>query len=207
MAQKQYLTLIESNTTLPIDLESVKEHLGIVGTDDDARIQSYIWAAIDHLERATGNSYSEKTWLLTLNGFPTLVNWMELNLLYWNDFYPWYSRMANRSIVLPFPPTQPDSVEIQYYNVDNTIQTWETNKYRVQYPSNDNAMVNPVEDYPATYNRPDSVQILFTTVASLPKSFELLVKNMVAMFNENREGQWDFSGIDRFIHNLKQAGY
>lgn len=203
----KYLTLVSIDAPT-VDLDLLKAHLGIIFDNDDDRLTAYTLAAIKDIENSTGNSYLEKSYILTLSGFPTLNHWMNANLAYWGDMYPWYSRTGDRNIYLPQPPLKSDTVIVQYYDLDNVLQTWSTDEYYVQYPSFDPGWITPVDDYPATYDRPDSVQITYSTgVTGMPDDLELAVLNMVSMFNENREGQWDFKGLDRFIANNKQARY
>lgn len=65
------LVQLTNPTELPVDLCEVKDHLGIVGTDDDIRLIRLIKAATNRIERFSGMRLCSQTVRLDLEGFPS----------------------------------------------------------------------------------------------------------------------------------------
>lgn len=207
---KPYLQLVTPQTDLPpgCGLEDVKLYLGITNALDDTRLTALIRAAVDEIENETGLKLTSEVYKLNLNGFPNLSNYIVNNMLYYQDFFLYYNRYAKKRIYLPHPPLLSESVSVHYYDENNQLQAWGTDQYYVGSPETEPGFIEPVGDYPTAYDRPDSVQVTFTTQGDvLPARVSLVVCAMVSFWNENREGQGSCPAIDRLIDNLKGARY
>lgn len=104
--------LITPPESEPITLEEAKEHMRVIGTNDDKYITRLISAARMDIEEYISRALLTQTWELYLDGF--------------------YDRgmVWNGEIIIPRPPLQ--SVEsIKYYDSDGVLQTWEASKYQV----------------------------------------------------------------------------
>ncbi|MEZ6033534.1 MAG: head-tail connector protein [Planctomycetaceae bacterium] len=171
------LNLITQNTALPLTLSSVKESLAIDSTSDDNRLTAMIWAASLFIEKSTNRSFSSNTYELTLDSFP-------------------------RRIDVPLPPLA-SITYIKYYDTNNTLQTMNSSDYIVVFGQRSKSTITHIENFPATYNRPDAVTIRFTTAATEnTELFKMAVKVLVAHWNENREGQQIPAGFDSILNML-----
>src|SRR5512139_2016780 len=51
-------------------LTTVKNHLRVTSSTEDALLQVYINAAVDYIERRTGYSLLNQQWIITMDSFP-----------------------------------------------------------------------------------------------------------------------------------------
>ena len=171
--------ILPDQNDLPVELDSIKADLGITGTANDARLSQLIWRATDICEQWTGRTYCEQTFKLTLPKF-------------------------TKQIDIPRPPL--DFIdEVRYYDTANVLQLMdEANFYVVK--SDFNNYIEFVE-MPLTYNRPDCVQIVFTTDPIQPFLFPATVSLICGWLNENREGQAMPEGIIRLLGLMRDGTY
>lgn len=167
----------------PDMLAAVKADRGISHSNDDTRLQRYILAAIDFIERETGMSFISTTF----DG----VDWC-----------------FQRRMYIPRPPLL-EIVSVKYYDSDNVLQTVDPSKYTVIKSKFEEAQLYFFEMPPRGFKRPDGIIIRFTTDNSTyPAVFPRLVEAISGAWNENREGQFkDIQAIDRCIGQLKTGRY
>lgn len=65
--------LVTSPTSEPLTLQQVRDHLRIIGTDEDDYLTELIAAARAEFEELTGRQIMEATWEFTLSGFREYV--------------------------------------------------------------------------------------------------------------------------------------
>ena len=173
------LRVIEPATELPVSLERIKEDLGIVDEQNDTRLTQLIWRAVDLCEQWTGRSWCVQQFELVLPAFTTVIE-------------------------LPRPPL--DTVDqVNYCNADNEQVTLDAANYYVV--KGDSHSFIQFINKPDTYQRPDCVQIQFTTDALYPYLFHAAVSLIVGHLNENREGQDFPDGINRVLGLLRDGQY
>lgn len=180
---------------LAIDLNTALAHLCIDGTSEYDRVTELINAAQNYIETA-------------ITGGITLVNTQWLEVL---PYFDQFSQLPNReslwvqynttsyryptscSISLPKPPhISVDS--ITYYDADNVQQTLATDQYYVLLPYRQPATVQPVTTWPATYCRPDAVQITFTAgFSTVPPALKHAILLLIAEWDRHR-GDTSVSG-------------
>ena len=64
------ITIVTPPLALPVTVAEAKAYARIDFDDADALIESLIGAARDHLEQATGRTFVQTTYQLTLDAFP-----------------------------------------------------------------------------------------------------------------------------------------
>lgn len=129
------LTQVEGPTSYPVTLQEVKANGRITHTDEDALISSYIAAATDAVELATGKAWAAQTWRATLDAFED-------------------------EIVIPMGPVTA-VVEITYLDSDGVSQTVADTDYTVDTESAD-CRIAPVTDWPTAQDIYNAVTIEFT---------------------------------------------
>ena len=67
------LELITAPSKLAISIDDVRDHLRLVGTDDDPDIERRIKSAIDQIESATSRQLITATYTLHLDWFPAVI--------------------------------------------------------------------------------------------------------------------------------------
>lgn len=120
---------------MPFNLEEFKEHSRIIGTDDDASVYAYMMAAIANAEAYTWRPIGRQTWHLYLD------KWEFASYLF-------LSKSPVQSVV-----------SIQYYDVNNNLQTLSTNDYEVSL--NDDPCRIKIKNMPQIYDRLEAVCITF----------------------------------------------
>lgn len=72
------IELVTPTTVTPFTLEEVKDHLRVVGTDDDSYIQELILVMVDVAQAITRRAIYTSTWKLYLDRFPCASEDFEL---------------------------------------------------------------------------------------------------------------------------------
>lgn len=121
--------------SFPVSLVEAKHQLGYFHSEDDAHVQGLIAIATEEAERATGVYTHFITVKQTLSCFP-----------------------AGMITLLKYPFAKIES--IQYYDADNTLQTWAASNYRV-YSHNLDAEIEEINGWPTIYDRQDAIQITY----------------------------------------------
>lgn len=134
------LELVTPPTDRLISLDDVKKNINVDTADDDAKILRLIQAAeayLDGRDGVTGRCYRPQVWKAFLPAFTDCIE-------------------------LPLPPTL-SIVSIEYYDLNDALQTLATSYYRVIEGGSTGDRIIPEESttYPSTNTRPDAVQITF----------------------------------------------
>lgn len=172
-------------SALPIDLSEAKDHLRVIGSDEDALIRQKIRTAMAHVENLTGH-------ILTPGNFE-------------------YSAKAFDDVVKldRYPVTAVSS--IQYSDASNNLQTLPTDDYIVNlrgFP----VTIEPgiLKTWPSTANRHAAVIITFAagyTQSNLPAELKEAILLVLSFLYDNRgdEGHRTLpKTIVDLIHPLKQ---
>jgi uncharacterized phiE125 gp8 family phage protein len=164
------LTETVAPTSEPVALADMKAHLRVDTADDDTLITALIKAARQYVEGVTGRALVDRTYRLDLPRFSSVMR-------------------------LPKPPLIAVS-QIQYYDEDNSIQTWAASNYEVDEPA-ERVLLSDTGTFPNIYNRHDAVQITYTVgygtdlspVQAIPEPILVAIKLLVGDYYENREGR------------------
>lgn len=187
------LRLQTGSTELIVSLAQAKEHLGVDHGYDDDRITALIQAAQSLVESEARQDFVSKTWVLDLRDFP---------------------RSRCNMIELPRPPLR--SVDSVKYYSSGTLTTVPSSDYYTVRPYQQPGLIEPVTSWPACDDRPDAVQITFTTgsTGTTPPAAIHAVKMLAAAWNENREAEVVGTissqlqiGLDRLLNQLWVGGY
>lgn len=130
----QYIRTVENNN-YPITIDEAKSHLRVVGTFDDSDIGAIIAAATGTVENYTWRPLMEQTWKLYLDS----------------------SEVIEEIIINKAPLISIDL--IQYYDVNNQLQTLSTNDYYTDIVG-DPARVK-ITTMPQVYDRFNAMVITF----------------------------------------------
>ena len=178
--------MIYTQVTAPkyraVSLNDAKAHLKTSGTDDDARIQTYIDAAIQYVENFTGRALITQTWDQYFDGFP----WAAL--------------------VLAKAPLQSVS-SITYSDSDNATQTLGTSIYTVDanhVPGRVYLAYN--QTWPTAAVKPKAVKVEFVAgygddAASVPESLKQAILLRTQMLYE-QPINYDYEGLDNAVNAL-----
>lgn len=152
-------------STEPITLAEAKAQARVDVATDDALITALIVAARNVCENELQRSLMPQTWKLVDGAFPSA------------------------SIDLPFPTLQ-SVTSVKYYDANNVQQTLVLNTgYRVDTTSQPGRVV-AVDVWPATYDRPDAVEIIYVagyaSAAAVPQSIKQWILMRVATMYDNR---------------------
>ena len=168
---------VTADTTFPVTLSEVKDHLGITLTDDDKRLEGYIDAASTWAERSVrgGIATRTQTWDLIRPDFPGGQN-------------------SRGRIEFPKPPLQ-SVTTVKYLDNDSVLTTLvEDTDYRVALDFRGPGWIVPMPDtfWPTVRDqRDDGVQIRFVaghaTNALVPSNIKHAMLMLIAHWNENRE--------------------
>lgn len=187
-------------TTYPVSLADVKSHLAITGTQDDARLQSYIAAATNQIEAKTGRGFMAQTWVEYHDCFP--------RERYMQAFETVRSPVSSVS-------------SLTYYDDSNTLQslTQGTSYYAV-LPTDSAAILSPVRSlsgvldpwWPSEYRwRPDCIALTYVCAWSpLPDMLVHAVKLLVAYWNDGNRGSNDLeipTALEDVIAHLRYGWY
>src|SRR6266446_55984 len=109
------LTLISQEPFSAVTVADLRQHLNIVGSQDDAYLATLLDAAVVYAERWTGMDFASKTWQLVLDRFPGWSN-------YWggDPLDAWPGRQAARIDLRRGPLQSIDSIE--YRDAANVLQ-------------------------------------------------------------------------------------
>lgn len=159
----------------------VKTHLRLDTNEERARVESVlIPAATEWIQSLTNRQLINATWVF---------------------LYPSFAAAAARSprgaIYVPRPPLQ-EVVSIEYFDSQNTLQTWGEENYVVYAPRGPMAKpgwIWPVSGptwYPSSYSRPDAVQIKAVcgygpSAATVPGGLRQAMLLLVSELFERRE--------------------
>lgn len=170
--------------------------LNIQHDDDDTAIASLISAATDMVDAEfgeLGRALITQTWSLTLSAFPSA-----------------------RRITLPVSPVQ-QVTQVQYFDVDNTQQTFDSNAYRL-ISARDEGYLDLVEgqDWPATADRADAVEIQYeagfgAASTDVPEGIRRAVKAMVRQWYDHPSAVSDKGletmplGVRTLLHKYRVA--
>lgn len=152
-----------------VTVQEVKSHSRIDGDNDDAYIASLAKAAQDALDGPsgmTGRALMTQTWKLTLG------------------------LMSGKSrLAIPVAPFQAVTT-LKYYDADNVQQTADLADYIV-FGDDDRAYVEPNTAWPAMYDRPDALELVFVAGYgnrdAVPQSIVQACFLLIAHWYEHRE--------------------
>lgn len=167
------LSLVTPPKSEPVSLSEAKAHLRVTHDAEDALISGLIVAAREAAEEMTGRQIGVATWRLTLDGFPSGVE----------------------AIELPKPPLV-EVESIVYDDGSGVEQTWDPDEYIVAtydgpFAPAGQVYPRPGYCYPATANRPGSVRITFRAGSedAPPEGLRSLMLLLVGDLYEHREAQ------------------
>jgi len=152
--------------TLPVTLQEAKNHLRVIGSDDDAYILALISAATNIAEAFQNRTYMQRQRVYKLDEFPAMVN-------------------------LPYPPVTMVNA-IQYVDANGQTQTLSSAKYQVDLDSGF-ARVMPAygESWPTIRSVLGAVSISYTAgyekVDDVPAEIKQAILLIVGHLYENRE--------------------
>jgi uncharacterized phiE125 gp8 family phage protein len=154
----------------PVTLQEIKDHLRILGTDEDALITVMIEPARDYCEKYQNRAYITQTWELALDQFP-----------------------SEDRIRIPLPPLQSVS-SVKYYGTDDTEYTLPAADYQVDiYSQPGRVVLKYGKSWPSVTLRPaNGVIITFiagygTTADEVPERMKQAIKVLMGHLYENRE--------------------
>lgn len=136
----------------PVSLDTVKAHLRLLHSDDDANLEMHLAAVVSQIEERTGRHLRTRTAQLTVCGFP----------------------YGDEPLALPFPPLV-DVTAVTYFNAGNVSTSLATfRKFLGSTPGHIRPAVD--SDWPDTYDRNDAVTVSFSTgYSSLPQTLTAAV--------------------------------
>jgi hypothetical protein len=220
----------------PAFLDDIKSHLGITGTQDDARLTSLIDLATEYIERETGVVLRTTSFIEVRPEFPSISN---LPLATWYPlgtypflFYPttrtWQDKLAIQ--LARYPVSRVD--EVRYWTIGgsppaNQDVIWSPSFYYVMTPPKSPALIYPytMDSYPQLpIIRPDNVRIRYTCgwgapdaeqpdLPDCPAAGVHAIRLLVGAWNENREAETTVTtrqlelGVDRLLDQLKTPLY
>ena len=112
----------------PITLTEAKAHCRVDDSNSDSLISALIIAARESAELYCERSFVQRSYRLTLDGFPC------------NNSSP---------ILLPYPPVV-EVTQIQYFDTDGALQTWSSGEYHVDTESEPGRVLpNYDQSYPS----------------------------------------------------------
>jgi len=171
----------------PVTLQEIKDHLRILGTDEDALLTAMIQAAREYCEKYQNRAYITQTWELALDQFP-----------------------PEDRIRIPLPPLQSIS-SVKYYGTDDTEYTLPATDYQVDIHSQPGRVVLGYgKSWPSITLRPaNGVIITFiagygTTADEVPERVKQAIKVLVGHLYENREATdiKEFKEVPFAVHAL-----
>lgn len=174
------LATLKQGVTQPVilSLEDAKAHLNITHSYQDELIQSYIDVAISEAQSYTSRALYTYEVTLQTNAF-------------------------TERLVLTMTPYQANLL-LQYYDVNNTLQTLDASKYVLGYYFGEPIIYfNDASSLPALYKRQDAVKITYDAgygLETMPQQFTQFCKLLVGTFYENRTDSVD--KLPRLSYNL-----
>jgi uncharacterized phiE125 gp8 family phage protein len=162
------LTLASAPDAL-LTLEDVKQHCRVDGTADDVYLTSLIataTAALDGPNGMLGKAIVTQSWSLRRERL-----------------------LGKERLQIPLLPFQ-SVTSLKYYDADNAQQTATLSDYII-FGNQERGYIEPVTAWPAMYDRPDAVEMVFVsgygTKASVPSTIKHACKMLVAHWYEARE--------------------
>lgn len=150
------IELVKPAIGLAVPLADAKLNLRIAGTRMDIILDAWIRGVTRHAEGLMQRALISQDWRLTLDRFP-------------------------RAIVLRYPPVSAVA-SVKYYDTNNVQQTLDP----ACYIKVANQLAHRAQCWPATYERPDAVEVLYTAgygadATSIPADIRLY---LLAKLNE-----------------------
>jgi len=180
----------KDSTSQHVSTADLKTHLRIDGTTEDDYIASLCLAAQAFIEEDTGRDFSDSTVDGYLNDFPDRIE---------------LTKQPVKSVT-----------HIKYYNSSNELTTLDSTNYHVMTPTNVAGWIEPIStvSWPATYERPDSVNIKYVVgYDTVPLTLKHCIKMLVGHWFENREEVTDGKaiqvpiGVERLLMQLCVVSY
>lgn len=169
------ITLITAPAANPVDSATVKLHLRVIGTSEDALIDLYTNAAISALEKTIEGALITQTW----------------------DFY--LDSFASERIDITLPPLQ-SVTSIKYLDANGAQQTLSNTRYTVDTASKPGGVVVDSDGWPVTYDTVNAVIIRFVagfgSAADVPASLRSALLLHIGDLYENRQ-----TGSERQVFN------
>lgn len=164
----QHDRLVTAPTFEPVTVDTLKEHLRIVTTDEDTILAQYLAAARVHVGNATGRSLCTETRETTLGAFPEV------------------------SSLLVFGASPVASVtSVKYLDEDLAEQTWSSVEYTTDLTSERAAIImKDAYSWPTTGEASNAVRIRYVSgqaLADVPPTLKQAVLFLAAHWYTNRE--------------------
>jgi len=179
------VNLVSQGVTVPLTVAEFKTSLNIEVNDFDADIEADFLSATLWAEQYCGKCFTGSTFKQYQNKF-------------WRQNEIWFPVLSSISL-------------LQYIDVDNTLQTL-TNYQLLQSTDGKSCVFfDSSQTLPLTANRPDAVQISFSTVASTNPILKKAVKLIVGTWFDYRSNELDITlkemnmGAIRLLNMLKEA--
>lgn len=153
----------------PVTLAEAKAHLRVVGTAEDAYLQSLVDGATAEAEAACGRGFGLSTWTFTLDAFPAPASDWPIGCVpgLWSPAW-WLAGQSAGAIDLPVRPAAAVTA-VRYYDTAGVRQTADPATY---WAALQTGRLVPKAGWPATeLGRPEAVEIEFTAgdpAATLP---------------------------------------
>lgn len=143
--------LLTPPAALAVSLATAKEHLKITNSDQDALVTAWIDGITAHAEHATGRSFINQTWRVTLDKFPDAIE----------------------------IPANAASATVKYYDTAGVEQTLDPADYVVD-TANSYIVPGVDKSWPETYERINSVNVdvvcgYGASDANVPKGLKLYI--------------------------------
>lgn len=181
-------TITTPPAELPVNLDTVKSHLAITGTDDDPRILDLIATAADYVGLHFGIALLTTGYLYTLQAFGQA---RAPDSDFWFSAVP-YGDRCGATITLPRGPLIAVQ-SVKYRDDDNVLQTISASNYQVDTRSCPGRIV-PMQSYQWPLPGPfiNAVEIEFTagygpTAENVPPQIRHAITMLVGHWNESRE--------------------
>jgi len=161
--------LVTAAAELPVTFAEAKEHLRIIGDDEDAHITTLLRTAIESGERTFRRRFVNSTWDLFLDAFPTVIK-------------------------LPWPPLS-SVTSIKWVDKDDAATTIATTVYRVDTNAEPGEIVlRQDQSWPGMTDQRETSPIEVRFVAgygadwnSVPRNIRHWLKLEIARLYEDRE--------------------
>jgi hypothetical protein len=211
---------------LPITLDELKRACNAQNTtDDDDFLTDLTYSVVDMIERETGKVLRSEQWMETFEFFPgTFLQYSGAYAPGGVFLSPLFPPRFDNPIMKPGPywdfwkikfDRSPVSAvnSVQYYDAPtNTLQTMSGSDYYFLSPTFLPAFIAPKTQWPATYVRPDAVQITYTVGwSTLPAIVKDAVRSIVATKYRYRESESEKRtyelnlGITRILERIRNV--
>lgn len=143
----------------PVTVAEAKARLRITISDEDADLAILLAGARELCEAGCQRAFITQTWDLYLDDFP---------------------RKCEGEIRVPRPPLQ-SVTHVKYYDTAKVLQTVDSADYFVSLVSEPGRIVPALGYWPATYDRPDAVQIRFVAGYGAASAVPGAAKNAILL--------------------------